>query len=113
MILMIRADVLDVRLPALGSAETATPGESITLVVRADGSLAIDGQPIDEVSFIEAVRERLDAEDGARLLLAVDREAPSGALLRVADRLAAAGIGEFSVLATPEADAGGAPEDAP
>lgn len=101
MILLIRADLLDVRLPTLGSAQTANPGPGITVAIRADGSIAVDGEPVEDSAMIEAIRSKRESNPEARLLLAVDSASPAGSLLGVADRLVAAGLGEFSLLAMP------------
>jgi biopolymer transport protein ExbD len=101
MILMIRADVLDVSLPTLGSAGTSQPGVAITVAVTADGSVAVDGQPVPIEELVETLKASREKSPDARLLLAVDQTGRTGDMLAVTDALIGAGITDFSVLATP------------
>jgi len=109
MILMIRADVMDVRLPTLGSARTADPGPSVTIAVEENGSVAVNGETVELAALADRVRAERGEEAEARILIAVDENASSKSLLAVADRLAATGLGEFSILTRPAGNA--APEE--
>ena len=101
MILMTRADVLDVRLPTLGAAGQIDPGVAITVALTSDGSLAVNGDAVDLAGVAARITELREAEPDARVLLAVDVNGTAGDMLRVTDALLAAGISDFSVLAQP------------
>ena len=99
MVLMIRADSLDLRLPSVGSGATARTGQAIRVTLAQDGSLRVDGEPVEMAAVGEAVRGRMD--EGSSVLLSADERAPSGVLIELADALMGAGVTEFSVLGRP------------
>jgi biopolymer transport protein ExbD len=109
MVLMVRAQVLDVRLPEVASGPGADADAALTITVDADGRVFLDRVPVPLTELAQAVRARQAERGGAsgsdqarpRLLLAVDELGRAGDLIRVADTLAAAGITEFSILGTP------------
>ncbi len=100
-VLMVRADALDVRLPELVEGENAPTGPAVTVTVTEAGDIRVDSEPTPIESLAEITRARLDAIGTDRLLLAVDENAPSGTLIRVAGELARNGLGDFSVIGRP------------
>lgn len=112
LVLMVRAEVLDVQLPEIGAGEKPS-GELITIALERDGRIVLDGQPVELGGLVERVRTLRHERPEAKLVIAVDREGRSGALIQVADTLAGAGLGEFGIIGTQaEEDAGGS-EEAP
>lgn len=109
-ILMVRADTLDVALPSLGSGVAAEARDAITLAIRVDGAIAIDGEIVEKDSVIERLRTLRDARPEAKLLLAVDENGRTGDMVGVTDMLIGAGFTNFSLLATP-AGSGEPPAD--
>lgn len=109
-VVMVRARTLDVNLPDTGRVTEGQQRATITLSLAKDRRLALDGEEIradsgaiiaDEDRFaatVARVQRLLIDEPDARVLLAADRDAPSGDLLELIDALTAAGITEFSVL---------------
>lgn len=109
MVLMVRADVLNVTLPELTSGSQTERTEPITVALLADGSFALMGEPVEPDAFIEAVKALRTERPDAPVLLAADVGADAGALIELADRLVGAGISQFSVMgrAKPDAPAAG------
>jgi biopolymer transport protein ExbD len=109
--LMVRADVLDVRLPEVASGTPASPGAIVTVAINADGVVFVDGEEIAIEEIVGRVRDRRDAltaEGGeARILVAPDENSRSGVVIRVIDALRYAGVGDISVMGRP----GAAPTD--
>lgn len=99
LVLMVRANVLDVSLPEIGSGPNAQ-GVTVTIVLDAQAQLFVDGEPVNSDSIIEAVRNRLETEPEARLVVAADRHSASGALIGLADLLSREGFGAFSIIGT-------------
>lgn len=101
MVLMVRADVLDVSLPEIGSGRPGERVSAITVSIDADGAVFVNGEPV-EVSGVadEVKRLRAEAEE-APVLLAVDEGGRAGRLIELADVLRGAGINEFSVIGRP------------
>lgn len=101
MVLMVRADVLDIALPELTAGESADDRTRIVVGVRSDGSVRVDGDPVESGSLAARIVELRAANPDAALVIAADQESRSGALLEVLDTLAAAGLTEFSIIGTP------------
>jgi len=106
LVVMVRADVLDIRVPRLTSGTPAEAGSTITIAVRSDGEVLINGEPAGRESFVEAVRTLRDEMSvlgpPPRILVAADIDGRSGDLLDVFDRLKAGGLGEVSVIGAPK-----------
>ncbi|MEM9373397.1 MAG: biopolymer transporter ExbD [Planctomycetota bacterium] len=98
MVLMVRADVLDVTLPELTSGQAAERVEPITVTLLGDGTLALMGEPIELAGLGEAIGVLRKERGDVPVMLAADAEADAGALIELADRLVGAGITRFSVM---------------
>ncbi|MFI4897809.1 MAG: ExbD/TolR family protein [Phycisphaerales bacterium JB059] len=102
LVLMVRADVLDVKLPELGAGRAAERAPAITIVIDEEGSLFVEGEPAVLAEIGDRVRAlRTERGESAPVLLAVDAQGRSGDLIELADTLNAEGIGEFSVIGRP------------
>lgn len=100
MVLMVRADVLDVELPALTAGQPAQRVEAITVAVDAAGRVFVEGEAVELSGLAAELRRRLE-EPGAGerpILIAVDEGGRAGRLIEVADAMSAAGITRFSVI---------------
>jgi len=102
--MMVRADALDVRLPSVRAGETVERAEIVSVTVLAAGEVRVMGEP----ASLEDLGSRVAAlsEENARVLVAADERAPSGALLRVLDALAEAGIVDVGVVGRPSGERG-------
>lgn len=102
LLVMVRAEVLDVELPVLEAGQTAQPeGVPVVVTITEDGSLAIDREPVPQEALIEQLQIRRSAgSDGQEfaLLLEVDVGAPSGRLIELVQMLRRAGFDRFGVL---------------
>lgn len=100
-VLMVRADVLGVRLPTVGSADPARGTDAVSVVIGGDGLVRVGGEsvPLDEVA--ERVLERLAASPGAPVFVAAEADSRSGDLVAVLDALRAAGVTDFALLGRP------------
>jgi len=108
MVLMVRADVLDVNLPEIGSGRSAESVIPITIAISDTGAIFVNSEAVDMdgvVERVEALRQELG--EGA-LVLAVDTDSPAGVMIGLADVLTGAGLGEFSIIGhrQPEGDSG-------
>jgi biopolymer transport protein ExbD len=107
MALLVRAEVLDLKLPQITGGEA--PGEVVTVAVDAEGRLFVDGEEASLDDLPSRAGDRLQEREGAVIMIAVDEEADAGVVLRVIDRLRAAGISDFGILTRP----GQGPEETP
>ena len=103
--LMVRADVLDIRLPSIASGQTPQRAGLVTVSVDDVGGLFVDGERVTTASLAERVRTRVDALAAsgmtARVVVAADENGRSGDLLAALDLLARGGLGDVSVLGRP------------
>ena len=106
--LMVRAEVLDVRLPTIGSGETPERTGLVTVAVDDAGGLFVNGDPVTTENLVERVRllaEQAEARgEEVRIVVAADQNGRSGDLLSALDLLASGGIGDVSVLGRPRTD---------
>lgn len=98
LVLLVRAEVLDVSLPQLTAGEEAANAQLVTVAIDREGAVFVEGEPVEIAGLAEAVADVREARPEARLVIAVDEEARSGATLAVVDALVARGITEFAVL---------------
>jgi biopolymer transport protein ExbD len=98
LVLMVRAELLDVRLPALSAASPSEPRAVVTLAIKADGSLFVDGTPAEPARIADLIRVRRVAKPDAALLIAVDEGGRNDTLLALLNELARAGLHDFSIV---------------
>ncbi len=103
LVMMVRADVLDIRLPEIGRGESASGVEAIVLTLDREGAVFLDGEAVDEADLGDRIASAREARPGATVMISADERSASGALIGLADALVAAGITEFSIAGTPEA----------
>lgn len=109
LVLMVRANVLDVALPEVGSGPAAG-GTTVTIAINRANMLFVDGEAVEREALIETVRGRLAEQPNARLVIAADRASASGSLIGLADLLSREGLGEFSIIGIePGIEPGAAP----
>src|SRR5690606_29535172 len=99
MALLVRAEVLDLKLPQITGGEA--PSEVVTVALDGEGALFVDGEEATIDDLARRAGDRLQEREGAVLVIAVDEGADSGALIRVTDRLEAAGAREYGIVGRP------------
>lgn len=102
MLLMVRAQVLDVTLPQFGSGQPAQETAAVTITLNAAGEVFVDEAPTARDQLIAALQAKLEAQPDAKITLAADTACPSGELLRVIDQLSKSGYGSFQLFGRPE-----------
>jgi len=99
LMVMIRADVLDVDLPVVQAGRSSAEGPiPIVVSLTADGSYAIDGELIQSTPIIQAIETARKAHPEAPVVLEVDVASQSGQLIELVQMLRKAGIDSFSIL---------------
>ena len=99
LMVMVRADTVDVQLPVIdptGSARSGPP--PIVVSLADDGRFALNGDYIDEVAVPEAVNEAIANSPDSPVVLEIDVGSPSGKLIELVQKLRSAGVEEFSIL---------------
>lgn len=101
LLMVVRADVLDVRLPVVeaGRSDSASV-RPVVVTVLADGAVAVDTVRVEPDALVGALRTGLSERPGASILLEIDTQAPSGRLIELVQTLRAEGFEEFGILGT-------------
>lgn len=110
-VMMVRADVLNVELPELASGTAAERATPITIAVGDDGGLLVNREVVEMEGVVNVVRGIREEFPEAPIVLAVDVESSSGVLIELADRLTGGGLGAFSILGQRSADEPGLMEE--
>jgi len=97
-VMMVRADVLNVELPELSSGVPAERVEPITITVGEDGGLLVNREVAEMETVVGMVAAIREEQPAAPIVLAVDVGSSSGVLIELADRLTGGGLGAFSIL---------------
>lgn len=100
-VLMVRADILDVNLPELRAGHSAEQSIPIAISIDSMGLISINGEPVtlDGIAQrIESMRAQMDESVSSPIVLAVDTQSPAGVMISLADALTGAGMGEFSIV---------------
>jgi biopolymer transport protein ExbD len=118
LVLMVRAEVLDITLPRLTGGTPAEPGAAITVALDANGRVYVDGQWVDRDGMVDSIRATQQEHEAEgitpRLFVAADEGGRSGDLIALLDVLARSGLGDFSVVGRPRPTASdGPPPEAP
>jgi biopolymer transport protein ExbD len=74
-----------------------TIGQTMMVVIHADGSLFIDGSPMDEGQLRERARQAKAKDADAKAMIAADTDARHGAVIHVIDVLKTEGINKFGL----------------
>lgn len=91
------SDPFDIAPPVSGSE--ASPGaEELTVLLGADGTLALDGAVIAAAALEAAVAERLSGDETTRVRLKADGRAEATRVVAVMERLRAAGVERLTLL---------------
>lgn len=105
-VLMIRADVLDVNLPDLTAGQNAERVTPITITVREDGEIFLNSEETTvEDAVVQAGALRTESPDSP-ILLAVDVQSEVGVLVELMDALVAADLRDFSIVGRRSEDTG-------
>ncbi len=102
MITMVRSYVIPVELPSLTSGETRDLPSVLVVSLEADGRLLVGG----EEAALEGVKDRVatlrEVNPELEVLVNADAAAPHGEVVRVFDRIRAAGQDRILIVGRPD-----------
>jgi biopolymer transport protein ExbD len=105
MVLMVRADVLNVTLPQIGSGAPTQRNALITIAIDQTGGVFLNGDPVELDQLGETTKQMIADQtlvgDEPRVVIAADERSSSGSLLHALDALSAAGVTNVSVMGKP------------
>jgi biopolymer transport protein ExbD len=88
--------------PPRSQSEGAGESAELTVLVGAEGQLALDGRELAAEVLQSAVAERLEAAPGTSVRMKADGAAEATQVVAVMERLRAAGVERLKLLTVPE-----------
>lgn len=101
LVLTVRLDVTDIRLPEVRAGTPPERSATITVALDASGRVLIDGTPTPLESVPELLKQARESAPDAQVFIAADERAPSGDLFRLVDTLREAGVTDLRFLRLP------------
>lgn len=99
LMVMVRADTVDVELPVIDPTGNARQGPPPIVVSLADdGRFALNGEFLDQALIPESVNEALARTPDSPVVLEIDVASESGKLIELVQQLRSAGVEKFSIL---------------
>ncbi|MEW6071516.1 MAG: biopolymer transporter ExbD [Planctomycetota bacterium] len=102
MLTMVRAYVIPVELPTASTGEESELTAVLVVSVERDGRLTVGGEPIDLAGLTESVAARRDATPDLQVLVNADAATAHGTVVRVFDRIRAAGQNRVLIVGRPD-----------
>lgn len=105
MLVMVRADVVDVDLPIIDPTGSATSGPPpIVVSLTKDDRTAVNGAFLENEGVPEAVNNALAENPDSPVVLEIDIGSASGRMIELVQQLRAAGVESFSILGSDSGD---------
>jgi len=99
LMVMVRADTVDVQLPVIDPTGSARSGPlPIVVSLADDGKFALNGEFLDEAAVPDAVSEAVTQNPDSPVVLEIDIGSPSGKLIELVQNLRSVGVEKFSIL---------------
>jgi biopolymer transport protein ExbD len=105
MVLMVRADVLDLNLPVLGEGGEARQGTLITVALDDDGILYVGGDAVEWEALGERVRQEQARNPDASVVIAPDLGGRREDLIRLIMLWSDENLGPVAILGRPDSEA--------
>ncbi len=105
LIVTVRAEVLPVKLMQLNTGKPATEAQLQAITLDRNGDLFYNRQPITDADLDTKLQELAGLGDGISLYLAMEAQGTTDrgpALIRLIDRVRAAGIENFVIVGQPQ-----------
>lgn len=102
MVTMVRSYVIPVDLPQFGSGETRDLPTVLVVSLEKDGRLLVGGEEADLDAMKERVSMLRDANPELEVLVNADAAAPHGDVVRIFDRIRAAGQERVLIVGRPD-----------
>ncbi|MGD9896933.1 MAG: ExbD/TolR family protein [Candidatus Methylacidiphilaceae bacterium] len=117
---MIRMRGLKLHLPTAQTATTENKSDFLTVSIKAGGQVFLEKEEIDRNGLVEELKRRKEKEPNLRIYVQADMDAVHGDVVRVLDKVRAAGIQkigfqvkEESTASSPSAPTTPAPKPTP
>lgn len=87
---------INVNLPKASSGESTTPSQ-ITLSINQDGAIFLNGKALPEDEVQTKISEMVKKNPDSQAILAADQAVSHGVVIRILDKVKAAGVRKFAI----------------
>ena len=85
-----------VNLPKSGTGDDTAPSE-LSIAIRADGGLALNGKPADEASINSYAQELAGKRPDVQAIISADKDVPHGRVVGIIDAVKSGGVKKFAI----------------
>lgn len=85
-----------VNLPKSGTGDDTAPSE-LSITIRADGGLALNGKPSDEASINTYAQELAGKRPDVQAIISADKDVPHGRVVGIIDAVKSGGVKKFAI----------------
>jgi biopolymer transport protein TolR len=89
-------EAIKVELPRAANAGETT-ARTLQIVITRDGQALLDGVQVTEQALVSKIRDAPERKDDLQAVIAADRDARHGAVVRVLDLLTSQGVSKFAI----------------
>ncbi len=93
---MIMQSAININLPKAVAGEATTPSK-LNIIIRQDGSLSLDGQPVDDQQVRNAAAQEAKKNPDIQAIISADKDVPHGRVVSVLDIVKSAGVKKFAI----------------
>lgn len=93
---LIMKPSIAVNLPKAESGDETTPSE-LSIVIRADGSIHLNGKPSDEAAIKEYATQAAKGKPDIQAIIAADKDVAHGNVIGIIDAVKSAGVKKFAI----------------
>jgi len=85
-----------VNLPKSGTGDDTAPSE-LSIAIRADGGLALNGKPSDESAINAYAQELAIKRPDVQAIISADKDVPHGRVVGIIDAVKSGGVKKFAI----------------
>ena len=85
-----------VNLPKSGTGDDTAPSE-LTIAIKADGSLALNGKPSDEAAINTYAQDLAVKRPDVQAIISADKDVPHGKVVGIIDAVKSGGVKKFAI----------------
>lgn len=85
-----------VNLPKAGSGDVTKPSK-LNIVIKSDGKVNLDGQPVDEAQIKKIAAEELQLNPDVQAIISADKDVAHGLVVSVLDIIKSTGVKKFAI----------------
>jgi len=101
---------LQVELPRSETRDVIPEGSDVALAISADGSMELDGRPVDLDELKLALKSSAESDSGTMVVVRADKSLSHGKVIEVMDLVRELGLTQFAIATEGGSASGSAPQ---